>query len=90
MADKMECPACNSWSSSIAMAVVNGRPCPVCGVSAEAIIEIYAVRETRATEALKGRVEFLVIENDRLVRESEDLRDIVDSVKELINRKLNA
>ena len=52
MSEKMTCPACNARLSSIRMAFLDGEPCPNCGLSASAALEVIAAIERGADEAL--------------------------------------
>lgn len=69
MSNKMTCPACNSHTSSTLAAFEEGRPCPNCGLSAEAALEILTVRQKRADEDLKARLETAIKERDEAQRE---------------------
>jgi|HubBroStandDraft_2_1064218.scaffolds.fasta_scaffold317797_2 hypothetical protein len=71
MSDKMECPGCGAYSSSVLIPVRDGQPCPFCGLSAAAISEIQGVRRARADEALRKRLEAALIERDRARTEAE-------------------
>lgn len=57
MSDKIECPGCNSYTSSVARAVRDGEPCPYCHLSADAIETVIEARrrhgETQLVEQLK-------------------------------------
>lgn len=57
MSDKMECPGCKSYTSSVWRAVHDGEPCPHCGLSADAIELVLAAQqrhgETKLVEDLK-------------------------------------
>lgn len=91
MSDKMECPGCNSYTSSVLFNVSRGEPCPYCGLSADSLVEILSVREMRANSSLKGRVEELLKERDGLKREVTALKQfkysIEASVEELRTRE---
>ena len=52
MADKMICPACDAYLSSIAMAFRDSEPCPNCGLPAEAAVAVLAAQKRGADEAL--------------------------------------
>lgn len=69
MSNKMTCPACDSHTSSILNAFEEARPCPNCGLSAEAALEILTVRQKRADEDLKARLETAIKERDEAQRE---------------------
>lgn len=69
MSRKMTCPACTSHSSSVLAAFEEDRPCPECGLSAESALEILSVRERRADEELKAKLEAAIKERDAAQRE---------------------
>jgi hypothetical protein len=81
MADKMICPGCDAESSSILTSVRNGEPCPFCGLSAEAISEIQSVRQVKADEDLKDRLEKALVERDHALAEAAKLRSLVASAR---------
>ena len=74
MADKMTCPACTSHTSTIREAFLNGDPCPVCGLSAAAAMEIDTVRASRADAALREKYEQAVVHADRAEAEVSKLQ----------------
>ena len=67
MSDKMTCPACDSYTSSVRMAFESGNDCPHCGLSADAAIQIEQAAKRGADADLIARV--AVVE-----REAADLR----------------
>lgn len=77
----MECPGCNSYTSSIRAAVDEGNPCPVCKLPADAILEVAAVRNSRQASRNAERMSELVIENGRLRGEVSHLREILARVR---------
>jgi len=81
MAEKMECPGCRSYSSSINRAVLNGEPCPNCGLPALIILEVEAVQNLRIENDLKERHVEVLIYNGRLRTEVTLLRCILADVK---------
>ena len=81
MSEKMTCPVCNSHSSSVLRAVVEGDPCPNCGTPADVILEVEQLREQRADAALKARVEALTIELGKVTVERDRLARIVENVR---------
>lgn len=91
MSDKLECPGCKSYTSSVLRAVGEGEPCPYCGLSADSLVEILAVREMRANSGLKQRVEDLLKERDELGRQVAALKlfrsSVEDSIEELRTRE---
>jgi DNA repair exonuclease SbcCD ATPase subunit len=70
MSEKMTCPGCDSHTSSVLNAFENGSACPVCGLSCEATEEILAVRDKKASNDLKTRVEELLKEKSKAEDES--------------------
>lgn len=52
MADKAECPACESYTSDNLRARDNGEPCPFCGLPADAAQEIERAVERGANKNL--------------------------------------
>lgn len=70
----MECPGCQAVSSSVLIRVTNGEPCPFCGLSAGAVLEIGGVRRKQADEKLKERLEKALVERDQARREAAALR----------------
>lgn len=70
----MECPGCGAVSSSVLVKVMNGDPCPFCGLSADAVLEIGGVRRKRADEELKERLATALAELDRAKAEAARLR----------------
>jgi hypothetical protein len=84
MSDKMECPGCGAYSSSVLIKVSDDEPCPFCGLSAHAILEISAVRRKKADETLKQQLEKALIERDRAVTEAAKLNRVLYSVRRAI------
>jgi hypothetical protein len=81
VSEKMNCPVCGSYSSSVLRAVEDGEPCPNCGAPAATILEVNHLRERRSDEQLKARVEALLIENGKLKQERDRLLLILDRVQ---------
>jgi hypothetical protein len=80
----MECPGCGAYSSSVLIKVNDGEPCPFCGLSAEAIVEIGSVRREKADEGLKARLEKALVERGRAVTEAADLRRRLYAVRRAV------
>lgn len=74
MSDKMECPGCGSYTSSVLAKVSQGEPCPHCGLSASAVNEIHAVYRKRGDDELKERLAKALTELDRVKAEAARLR----------------
>jgi hypothetical protein len=81
VSEKMECPGCNGVSSSVLISVMNGEPCPFCGLSAGAVLEISGVRRKQADEELKERLAKALAELDRVKAEAARLRGQVASAR---------
>jgi hypothetical protein len=77
----MECPGCGAVSSSVLLKVADGEPCPYCGLSAAAVLEIAGVRRKQADEELKERLERALIDLDRAQAEAAKLRAVVSSAR---------
>lgn len=69
MGNKMTCPACDSHTSAVLAAFDEGNPCPYCGLSAGAALEIQTVRLKRADEELKTHLVTAIKERDEAQRE---------------------
>lgn len=66
MGERMTCPGCFLHTSSVLHAFADDEPCPSCGLSAEAAIEIDSIRSGRADEKLKEQLTEALKEVDRL------------------------
>jgi transcription elongation factor Elf1 len=89
MGRKMTCPACNSHTSSVLAAFEEGRPCPECGLSAEAALEILSVRQRRADEELKAKLETAIKERDAAQRELRLVKARLERITDLVGRPLD-
>lgn len=85
MGQKMTCPGCRSHTSDILHRFQENEPCPHCGLSAQAALEIEGVRRRTADEALKQRVEELVKEIDQWRRRAELAENYMDEVRSAID-----
>lgn len=85
MSDKMECPVCKSYSSSVLGAVERGDPCPSCGTDANTILNVAALRERYRESELRGEVERLTIELGKVTAECNKLSRIVNAVRDALN-----
>ena len=85
MSDKMECPGCASYSSSVQSAFDRGEPCPICGLSHEAAAELEEKRQTvrlsRANEEVKAIAEDALRRAGKAEAEAEQLRRTVDAIR---------
>lgn len=75
MSNKMTCPACNAHLSSVRMAFETGEPCPECGLSATAAIEVLGVQSKRGDESLKQQLADALIRAGRAEAEATKLRE---------------
>ena len=57
MSDKMECPGCEGYSSSVLADFNNGEPCRFCGLPHEATVAILAARRKSADADLTEQFE---------------------------------
>jgi ribosomal protein S27AE len=82
VSNKHECPACKSYTSGIYDALHDEREaCPTCGLPGETMREIERVRETHASEEMKGQVEVLVVRTAKAEAERDGLKVKLDRVK---------
>lgn len=81
MSDKMSCPGCNSYTSSVLTAFKDDRPCPHCGLSAEATVELLAVREKVANDELKTKLTAALVRADKAERRVYRLEDAVREIR---------
>lgn len=70
MGERMECFGCGSETSSVLWAWEHAEPCPYCGLSAEAGLEILAIKASRANAELRDRAADLVKELDEWKRKA--------------------
>lgn len=87
MGERMYCPGCNSSLSAILFAVREGRPCPNCGLSAEAIMEVNSLKDSRADEQLQAKISLMIIEEDKLRRELAWCREQLTKIRDSVNRE---
>lgn len=89
MSEKMECPGCASYSSSVQSAFDRGEPCPICGLSHEATAELYekrsTVRVSRANDEVKQIAEDALRRAGKAQAEVEMLRRQVAAVREALD-----
>jgi hypothetical protein len=88
MGRKMTCPACDARTSSVLAAFEEGRPCPNCGLSAEAALEIDDVQQRRADEELKARLEQAIKDRDAAQRELRLTKARLQRITDLVGRPL--
>lgn len=70
----MECPGCNSETSTVLAEYSKGNPCPYCGLSASAISEIRAARRRAADADLTAKYEEAIKRADKAEKEAGELR----------------
>lgn len=80
----MDCPGCGNYGSDVMSAFNRGDPCPRCGLSAHAAMEVLATRVSRADSVLKLQVEALVKECDRLRRRLDAAEHACEAIKRAI------
>lgn len=81
MSDKMTCPACDSYTSSILQAYEDGSRCPVCGIPAEVTVAVLEARKRNADADLTERYEAAEIRAGRAEAEARKLRRHLDAIK---------
>jgi len=88
MSERMTCPACGSYTSSVLNRYYEGKPCPECGLSAAAAAEIIHIQQTKADEALKTRLTDTIRERDeatqKLAEAERRLDRLADGMEELV------
>ncbi|WP_328436919.1 hypothetical protein OHA71_06505 [Streptomyces sp. NBC_00444] len=89
MSSKMTCPACDSHTSSVLTTFEEQRPCPYCGLSAEAALEILTVRQRRADEELKAQLETAIKDRDEAQRELRWAKQRLEQVGETLTEAAN-
>lgn len=87
MSNKQECPGCESYSSSVLAAFERGEPCPYCGLSAAAALEIEAVKTSRADGALRERLAVVLRERDEMKRELDRSRSQLQRARSILNEE---
>jgi hypothetical protein len=84
VSEKTECPGCHAVTSSVRVSVMNGDPCPYCGLSADAVLEIGGVRRKQADGELKERLATALADLDRAKAEAVKLRGQVASARQAL------
>ena len=80
----MNCPGCNSYTSNVLADVERGDPCRNCGLSADAIMEVNAVRDMRGDEKLKTQLEAALLRAGRAESVVQRLQSKVYRVRQAI------
>lgn len=86
MSDKMECPGCESCTSTMLEAYNRGRSCPYCGLSASAIDDVLAARRRHADADLTAKYEEAVKRTDKAERELALVRQHLRQIKDAVAR----
>jgi hypothetical protein len=82
MSDKLDCPGCNSYTSGVLRAVADGEACPYCGLPAETVLAVNAVRRSRADAELIAKLEAATIRAGRAEAELGRLREALAVLRE--------
>lgn len=84
MADKMICPACDSYASDILRAFNEGEPCPVCNLSASVTAEILRARERGANTELTEKYTEAMIRMGEAEAEAAKLRSQLSRIRSIL------
>jgi hypothetical protein len=87
MANKMECPACKSYTSAILEAYVGGRPCPYCGLPQEAASAVLEAQKRGADEDLTKRMLDAEKRAAKAEHEAAELRSILRDARGAVARE---
>lgn len=87
MADKMECPGCESYTSGILQAFEEGAPCPVCKLSHDAMKAVLAAQESHANTALTEKFTEAIKRADKLEKENRTLRYRLLEIERALKRE---
>jgi hypothetical protein len=74
MSDKMTCPGCQAYSSTVLARFRDGQPCKFCGLSAAAAQEIIEIQDRRGDEDLKAKLTEALKRADRAEDQARRLR----------------
>lgn len=89
MSDKLECPGCGSYTSTVYAAYAREEPCPHCGLSHETMAELDNIRSTvrisRANDEVKAIAEAALQRAGKAEARADRLQRIVDAVREAFN-----
>ena len=81
MSEKMTCPGCDVHLSDIRRAFLAGAPCPNCGLSAEAALQIDVIKASWADESVKQLAQEAIERADRAEAELRRLRHSVEMAR---------
>lgn len=82
----MTCPVCGSHTSGVFAAVLEDRPCPVCGAPAEIIARVSELRRERADEDLKSELSEALANLGRVTAERDRLRLMIADIRDVFTR----
>ena len=85
MADKLECPACRSYSSRIRRAFDDGESCPCCDLSSATATEILKARARGADAELTAKYTATAHELDQLRSEACTLREKLAQIRMILD-----
>lgn len=85
MSEKTTCPGCDAYTSSVFNAFEEWRPCPYCGLSAEAADAVTRARERKATADLAERILATEKRAGKAEREAAALRAALDRVRSALS-----
>ncbi len=86
MSEKATCPGCSSHTSGVLAAIERDEPCPYCGLSASSIVEINAIRQSRADEQLRMALEGALLRAGRAEAELARLQSLFWELEAVIER----
>lgn len=86
MSDKMECPGCESYTSSVLANFENGEPCPYCELPHEAAAAIIDARRRAADGELTKRYEKAIKRAARAEAEMHELRRTLRDIREALDQ----
>lgn len=84
MGERLECPACESETSTVLIRFRDGEPCPYCGLSAAAMAEIFDARKRGADKALMTKYTEAVKRADKAEREVSHLRSKLSRIEQAL------
>lgn len=85
MSEKMTCPGCSFHSSSVMAAFDDAEPCPSCGLSAAAALEIFGIRATRADVAVKAQAAEAIRRLDAAETRAAKAERLVERMREVLD-----
>lgn len=86
MSDKMECPGCGSYTSTIRRRFEDGLPCDLCGLPAEAAMAVLAAQVRGADQTLIERAAAAEKRAAELERENGHLRSQLADIRRVLER----